>query len=234
MCNARVHVTVYTPCNSGVCVTVYTPLSALSTTQFQHVAGKDVGKSGDDAEKYQALIWVAPYAHIMIQQYGQAYTADGTHCMSKHGWRAIPWCVLNSLGNPVPIGMAWAPSENANAMILLCRHVAEHCKVHGIKCPFEHEHPQDFKDSRDLYMAADWVDLLDDDIICFPPLRNFVHSALLGIPDRCKIPPVDDRATACTDGGPAFRIVADLFNMHHLLCKKHLYANNHLGSTTDA
>jgi hypothetical protein len=88
--------------------TVYTLISC-------NIAGKDLGKT-DEAEKYQALIWVAPYAHILIASYGQAYSADGTHCMSIHGWRAIPLCVLNSLGNPVAIGIAWAPTENAGVM----------------------------------------------------------------------------------------------------------------------
>ena len=197
-----------------------------------NIAGKDLGKT-DEAEKYQALIWVAPYAHILIASYGQAYSADGTHCMSIHGWRAIPLCVLNSLGNPVAIGIAWAPTENAGVMTLLCRQIAIQCQKYGVRCPFEHERPKGYCDSRDLYMAPDWVDPLAKDIICFPPLRVFVKSVFDNAPDTGLIPDVDDRATFMTDGGPAFRNLSDLFNLHHLLCKKHLYALNHLGSTLD-
>jgi hypothetical protein len=191
-----------------------------------------LGKT-QDADKYQALIWVAPYAHLLIAKYGQAYSADGTHCMSVHGWRAIPLCVLNSLGSPVAIAIAWAPTENVAAMTLLCRQVAAQCQRNGVRCPFEHECPPNFRDSRDLYMAPDWVDPLQKDIICFPPLRAFVKSVFDTSPNTGLIPEVDDRATFMTDGGPAFRNLSDLFNLHHVLCKKHLYALDHLGSSSD-
>ncbi len=191
-----------------------------------------MGKT-DEADKYEALIWVAPYAHLLIQKYGQAYGADGTHCMSVHGWRAIPLCVLNSLGSPVTVGIAWAPTENAGAMTLLCRQVAHQCEKYGVICPFQHEHPKGFRDSRDLYMAPDWQDPLPKDIICFPPWRAFVNAVFQNLPVFGLIPEVDDRATFMTDGGPAFRNLSDVFNMHHLLCKKHLYAHDHLGSSSD-
>ncbi len=192
-----------------------------------------MGKSGDDAEKYQALIWVAPYAHVMIKVFGQAYSADGTHCMTQHGWRAIPLVVLNSLGNPVPIGIAWAPSENTAAMTLLCRQVAALCDRNGVDCPFLHERVPNLKDPLDFFMEADWVDPLTADIICYPPLRKFVESVLDGNPDIGLLPTDDNRPTFMSDGGLAFRFMADLFNMHHILCKKHLSANNPLGSTTN-
>ncbi len=191
-----------------------------------------MGKT-DDEDVYQAMIWVAPYAHLLIAKYGQAYSADGTHCMSVHGWRAIPLCVLNSLGNPVAIAIAWAPTENAAVMTLLCRKVAAQCQQHGVPCPFEHEHPKGFRDPRDLHMQPDWVDPLSKDIICYPPLRAFVKSVFAKEPDKKLIPDEDNRATFMSDGGPAFRNMADVFNVHHLLCKKHLYALDQLGSTAD-
>jgi hypothetical protein len=191
-----------------------------------------LGKT-DEADKYQALIWVAPYAHILIAKYGQAYSADGTHCMSVHGWRAIPLCVLNSLGSPVSVGIAWAPTENAGVMTLLCKQVAIQCQSYGVPCPFEHEHPKSFRDTRDLYMSPDWVDPLSKDIICYPPLRDFVKSVFEHAPDTELIPEVDNRPTFMSDGGLAFRNMADVFNLHHVLCKKHLYALDHLGSTAD-
>jgi hypothetical protein len=191
-----------------------------------------LGKT-DEADTYQAMLWVAPYAHLMIAKYGKAYSADGTHCMSVHGWRAIPLCVLNSLGSPVAIAIAWAPSENAAVMTLLCKQVAVQCQKYGVPCPFEHEHPKSFRDHRDLHMKPDWVDPLDKDIICYPPLRAFVKSVFDNDIDIQLIPDVDDRATFMSDGGPAFRNMSDVFNLHHLLCKKHLYALDHLGNTRD-
>lgn len=199
------------------------------------MAGKDLGKTDvDDAEKYQAMIWVAPYAHIFIRSYGQAFALDGTHCMSEHGWRAIPLCVLNSLGNPIPIGIVWAPTENATVMILLCRQIAIHCETNGVDCPFKHEYPKNHQDSRDLWKSPDWHDPLENnDVICFPPLRHFVKSVLDGNPRELKIPEVDGRANVISDGGSAFRLMADVFNINHLLCKKHLSANNPLTSSLD-
>ncbi len=196
------------------------------------IAGKDLGKT-DEADKYQALIWVAPYAHILLVKYGQAYSADGTHCMSVHGWRAIPLCVLNSLGDPVALGIAWAPTENTGVMSLLCRQIADHCRKNGVRCPFEQERPKGSCDSRDIYMSPDWVDPLAKDIICFPPLRAFVQSVFSNAADTGLIPEVDNRPTFMSDGGLAFRNLSDMFNLHHLLCKKHLFALDHLGSTSD-
>ncbi len=195
-----------------------------------------MGKSGEDSEKYQALIWVAPYAHVLTKAFGQAYSVDGTHCMTQHGWRAIPLVVLNSLGNPVPIGIAWAPSENTGALTLLCRQVAAQCKNYGINCPFLHERPEELKTPLDVFMSADWEDPLtaDVDVICYPPVRAFVASVLAGLPDITLLPEADDsRSTFMSDGGLAFRFMADLYNLNHLLCKKHLAGNNPLGSTNN-
>ena len=180
------------------------------------------------------MIWVAPYAHVFIRAFGQAYAVDGTHCMTEHGWRAIPLCVLNSLGNPIPIGIVWAPTENAAALTLLCRQIAIHCERNGVQCPFQHERSRGTLDPRDLWKAPDWVDSLPSiDVICYPPLRDFVKSVLDSIPDIQKIPAVDDRATLISDGGLAFRLMADLFNLHHLLCKKHLSANSPFSSNVE-
>ena len=82
-------------------------------------------------------------------------------------------------------------------------------------------------------MKPDWVDPLDKDIICYPPLRAFVKSVFDNDIDIQLIPDVDDRATFMSDGGPAFRNMSGVFNLHHLLCKKHLYAHDHLGSSSD-
>jgi hypothetical protein len=133
----------------------------------------------------------------------------------------------------LPIGIAWAPTENTAAMTLLFKQVAVQCEMHGVDCPFKHEHPKEWHDPRDNWMAPDWVDPLSDDIICYPPLRAFVKSVLDGEPDINKFITEDTRSTFMSDGGSAFKCVAKLFNLHHLLCKKHLSANNPLGSTND-
>ncbi len=57
----------------------------------EYFAGRDLGKSGDDADKYFGLIWIAAYAHVLIKQFGDLYTTDGTHKISYLGWRAVPY-----------------------------------------------------------------------------------------------------------------------------------------------
>jgi hypothetical protein len=154
--------------------------------------------------------------------------------MTLHGWRAIPLVVLNSLGNPVPIGIAWAPSENTAAMTLLCRHIAAQCQKNGVDCPFLHERPKELTNPLDVFMTADWEDPLTANVICYPPVRAFVASVLAGKPDISLLPAADDsRSTFMSDGGLAFRVMADVFNLNHLLCKKHLAGNSPLASTNN-
>jgi hypothetical protein len=191
-------------------------------------AGRDLGKLGDDADKYFGLIWIAAYAHILIKQFGDLYTTDGTHKISNLGWRAIPICVVNSLGNPHAACMIFCTSENSDVMIRALKKLAEHCDQNGVTSPFSTTYSHDHVDSRDLPVC----DELDESWICSPAWRNFIHSVLQGHPNFDLIPAPDLRSTWITDQGTAFMVVGRMFNLRHVLCKMHLAANNHLGSTS--
>ena len=202
---------------------------------FNHDAGKDVGKTSDaEADRYQAMVWIPPFAHVLVKWFGQLYTSDGTHNMSKYGWRAIPLCVVNSLGNPHPVGMVWATAESFSAMTLLADELSKHLQENGCVDPFSvrRDSRAQHVDPRDLCYQPDWEDPLAAQYACAPPYRKFVQSVLDGAPNIAYLPQLDDRPTFLSDGGLAFRSFAECLGWHHVLCKKHLSANNSLSSTT--
>jgi hypothetical protein len=170
----------------------------------------------------------------MVKWFGQLYASDGTHNMSKYGWRAIPLCVVNSLGNPHPVGMIWATAECLSAMIVLADHISQHLRENGCPNPFNARRDSRVQqvDPRDLCYQADWEDPLPAHYACAPPYRLFVKSVLDGQPDFALLPLLDDRPSFISDGGNAFRSFSDCLGWRHVLCKKHLSANNSLTSTT--
>jgi hypothetical protein len=196
----------------------------------QYFAGKDVGKSGDDADRIFGLIWVASYAHILVKQYGDLFTTDGTHNLSRLGWRAIPICIVNSLGNPHAVCMAFCTSENSDVIVNVLTRLNDHCEKNGVLSPFRTIHPHNYVDARDLPLTDD----LDESWICSPEWRNFVNSVLKGNANVALIPIPDLRTTWITDQGPAFLVVGRVFNLRHVLCKMHVAANNSLGSTSNS
>jgi hypothetical protein len=202
---------------------------------FNHDAGKDIGKTGDaEADLYQAMVWIPPFAHVLVKWFGQLYATDGTHNMSKYGWRAIPLCVVNSLGNPHPVGMIWATSECHSAMILLADHLSQHLQENGCVDPFSlrRDSRSPHVDPRDLCYRPDWEDPLPSNYACAPPYRLFVNSVLTEQPILADLPPLDERPTLISDGGLAFRSFSECLGWRQVLCKKHLSANNSISSTT--
>ena len=197
----------------------------MFTTSF---AGKDLGKQGDDALKYFGLIWIPSYSHILCKQFGDMYTTDGTHKISHLGWRAMPICVVNSLGNPHAVAMIFCTTENSDVLIYALKKLGHHCQINGVISPFSTSFPADHVDARDIPVS----DNLDEAWICSPDWRNFVDSVLHGTADLDLIPDPDARSSWITDQGPAFLIVGKTFNLRHVLCKMHLDSHNHLGSTS--
>ncbi len=61
--------------------------------KFIFVHGKDLGKTGPEEDKLMGIIMVAPYAHLLVQAYGDLFCADGTHGIAHYGWRALPMYV---------------------------------------------------------------------------------------------------------------------------------------------
>jgi hypothetical protein len=189
---------------------------------------------GDKAEKYMAMVWIPPFCHIMIKSFGQMFATDGTHNMSKHGWRAIPLCVCNSLGNPHPVAMAWATAECLPVMNLIASHITQHCLLNNYEQhPFGSIHLRSNVDPGDAFLQPDWVDNLDEVFVCAPMYRAFVRSIMDGCADMELLPEVDNRPGFMSDGGLAFRAFGSEYNLRHGLCKQHLDAHNHVGSTNE-
>jgi hypothetical protein len=139
------------------------------------IGDNDIGKTDDDnAEKYYGLVWIAPYCHVFVDHFGDLYTTDGTHGISVNYWRAIPFCVVNSLKNSFPVAMAFCTSENAAVLAFMARELHKKCKEHNIHSPFG-------KEDRDLttinrVCVLPEADVLQENIICMPKWRAFVHS----------------------------------------------------------
>ena len=179
------------------------------------------------------MIWVPPFAHVLVNWFGQLYATDGTHNMSKYGWRALPLCIVNSLGNPHPIGMIWATAESLAPMILLADHLSQHLQENGCVDPFStrKDRREQHVDPRDLCYEPDWDDPLPCEYCCAPIYRAFVKSLLDGTPNLDFLPLPDPRPILISDGGLAFRSFAECLGWRQVLCKKHLSANNSLTST---
>ncbi len=142
-------------------------------------------------------------------------------------------CVVNSLGNPHPVAMVWATAESFFAMTLLADELSRHLQENGCTSdPFSVRLHAQHVDPRDLCYQPDWEDPLPGNYACAPPYRLFVKSVLDGEPNNAYLPQLDDRPTFLSDGGLAFRSFAECLGWRHVLCKKHLSANNSLSSTT--
>jgi hypothetical protein len=189
------------------------------------VYGKDIGKNDEeDASKYFGLVWIAPFAHVMMQNYGDMLTTDGTHGFSVNNWRAIPLCVVNSLGSPIPVAMAFCTSESTAILSIMMRQVHQECLDNGVKSPFSEK-------SGDPENCEETTDPLDEQFICPPEWRHFLHGVLEKDTNFELMPDFDvpKRASFVTDGAPAFAAVARKFDLEHVLCKMHLSSHNTVG-----
>jgi hypothetical protein len=141
------------------------------------VHGRDIGKTDEDADKYFGLVWIAPFCHVLVESFGDMYTTDGTHGVSVNNWRAIPFCVVNSLKNPFPVAMAFCTSENAAVLAFMAREIHQKCKEHNVQSPFGDD---DFDPStmNRVQPPLPDADVLDEKFICMPEWRAFVHSLI--------------------------------------------------------
>ncbi len=193
------------------------------------VYGKDIGKTDeDDAEKYFGLVWIAPFCHVLVHHFGDMYSTDGTHGVSVNNWRAIPFCVVNSLKNPFPVAMAFCTSENVAVLAFMAREIHKKCQEHNVKSPFgeDDSHPTAMNRCQPPLPDAD---VLHEKFICMPEWRAFVHSLIQCQANFDLIPAILLRPSFLTDGGPAFAAFAKQFHLWHVLCKMHLSALNTVG-----
>jgi hypothetical protein len=195
------------------------------------VYGRDIGKNDEEnASKYFGLIWIAPFAHVMMEMYGDMLTTDGTHGFSVNNWRAIPLCVVNSLGSPIPVAMAFCTSENTAVLSIMMRQVHQVCIDNGVKSPFSEK--TDSTAPTVSESSEESTDPLDENFICPPEWRTFLHGVLAKETDFGMMPDVNvpKQATYFTDGAPAFAAVSHNFDLDHILCKMHLSAHDTVGN----
>ena len=194
------------------------------------VYGKDIGKTGEEAEKYFGLVWIAPFCHVLVHHFGDMYCTDGTHGVSLNNWRAIPFCVVNSLKNPFPVAMAFCTSENAAVLAFMAREIHKKCQEHNVTSPFGDENIDPTAMNRAQPPLPD-ADVLPENVICMPEWRAFIHSLMQGQANFDLIPAIVPRPSFMTDGGPAFAAFAKQFHLWHVLCKMHLSALNTVGTS---
>jgi hypothetical protein len=198
--------------------------------RLKWVYGRDIGKTGEEADNYFGLVWIAPFCHMLVDHFGDMYTSDGTHGISVNNWRAIPFCVVNSLKNPFPVAMAFCTSENAAVLAFMAREIHQKCKEHNVQSPFGED---DFDPSamNRVQPPLPDTDVLKETFICMPEWRAFVQSLIQGQANFELIPATLVRPSYMTDGGPAFAAFAKQFHLWHVLCKMHLSALNTVGSS---
>jgi hypothetical protein len=152
---------------------------------FTLVYGRDLGKIGIDAEKMIGIIWIAPFAHLLVDAYGDLFVTDGTHGMSQYGWRSMPIAVCNSFDNPHPPMVVMATSENADILCLGIRYLHKHLESKGIEfLPFAQE--CDLSQPKGDASIGSTDDILHENYMCPPEWRAFVASAIRKGSEGCK------------------------------------------------
>ena len=197
---------------------------------FSLVYGRDLGKTGIDADKMIGVVWIAPYAHLLVQAYGDLFGADGTHGMSLYGWKAIPFAPMNSLDNPHPVMVILATSENAEIVCHGTSLLHSHLVAHAVNYPpFAAEVPQ----APQLPALND--DSLHEDYICPPEWRNFVNAVLQnaatpGSVEVVQMPSPNANAPPplLVDGGTGLDLYARRYALPKVECKIHLDSHNHI------
>jgi hypothetical protein len=196
---------------------------------FTFVYGKDLGKTGAEEDKLMGIIMVTPFAHLIVQAYGDLFCADGTHGMAHYGWRALPICCCNSLDNPHPAVLLFATSENADILCLGTRQLRALLRDKGI--PFEifaNELDDDEAATAEDSSATEDESTLDEKFICPPAWRCFIEAVLDGNADAVPMPMLKPTPTLLVDGGTAFDLYGRRFSFNKKECKLHLDSHNHI------
>ena len=77
------------------------------------------------------VFWVAKYAHLCAM-YFDYLLMDGSHGISKHGWKYIPLCIKTSGGSIVPICAVWGLEEDTASMLKMLDLVRGHLLSKGV------------------------------------------------------------------------------------------------------
>ena len=197
---------------------------------FYFVYGKDLGKSGADEDKMMGIILVAPYAHLLVQSFGDLFCADGTHGIALYGWRAIPIACCNSLDNPHPAVLVLATSENADILCLATRQLQVFLRDKGVEYEFFEKEFDDaaVESDVDASSVAEADSALDEKFICPPAWRSFIDAALKGTANGVPMPTSKPAPTLLVDGSFAFDLYGRRYRLNKRECKLHLDSHNHI------
>jgi hypothetical protein len=77
------------------------------------------------------IVWVSSFAHLLIQ-YFDYFLCDGTHSISKYGWKFMPLCIVTSGDWIFPIGAVFGPVEDSESLKLLHESIRQHLKEKNV------------------------------------------------------------------------------------------------------
>ena len=80
------------------------------------------------------VVWVSSFAHLLVQ-YFDYFLCDGTHGISKYGWKFVPLCIVTSGDWIIPIGAVFGLEEDTESLSLLHAAIRAHCGKHNVPCP---------------------------------------------------------------------------------------------------
>jgi hypothetical protein len=80
------------------------------------------------------IVWVSSFAHLLVQ-YFDYFLCDGTHGISKYGWKFMPLCIVNSGDWIFPFAAVFGLEEDANSLKLLHAAIHAHCEKNRVSCP---------------------------------------------------------------------------------------------------
>jgi hypothetical protein len=80
------------------------------------------------------IVWVSSFAHLLLA-YFDYFLCDGTHGISKYGWKFMPLCIVSSGDWIFPFAAVFGLEENAESLKLLHAAIRLHCLNKGVPCP---------------------------------------------------------------------------------------------------
>ena len=80
------------------------------------------------------LVWVSSFAHLLLA-YFDYFLCDGTHGISKYGWKFMPLCIVTSGDWIFPFAAVFGLEESAESLKLMHAAIRAHCERNGVPCP---------------------------------------------------------------------------------------------------
>ena len=80
------------------------------------------------------IVWVSSFAHLLLA-YFDYFLCDGTHGISKYGWKFMPLCIVSSGDWIFPFAAVFGLEESAESLKLLHAAIRRHCLNKGVPHP---------------------------------------------------------------------------------------------------